>query len=139
MSISVFKCPRFQVNDKRTFEVQFTGVVAAGAGLTLVSNRIAFKFRIVQLKMFFSDEANFWIRHRWFVGSGVSAPTTAPPTDYDVIASESGEVEFTGKGIIRVSACDFSAPNAGMYLKLYTVSSSPYAYTINASALIEEL
>ena len=139
MSIPVFRCPRFQVNDKRVFEVQFTGTLAAGAILTLVSNRIPFKFRVVQLKMFFSDEANFWIRHRWFVGSGVSAPTTAPPTDYDIIASESGEVEFTGKGIIRVSACDFVSPDAGMYLKLYTVSSSPYAYTINASALIEEL
>jgi hypothetical protein len=139
MTIEVFRCPRFQIGENRQFEIQFTGVCPAGSGLTLVSNKIGFKFRVIQVKMFFLDEANNWIRHRWYASSSPFAPSTAPPPDTNIFSTESGDVEFIGKGIIRVAACNFETLNVGMYIKLYTDSDSPYDYSVNGSCVIEEI
>jgi len=135
----MYKAPKMRFAPRRIAEIPFRGTIAAGVFNTLVSGRIAYPFRITEVKMIFTDDANNWIRHGWYVGRNRSQPTTGPPTGVNIFGRESPVADFVGKAIIRVVPCNIEYPEGGMIIHFYTQNSGPYAYERNASCTIEAM
>lgn len=135
----MYKAPKFELKPRRVAEIPFRGPLAAGAHLTLLSGRIMYPFKVTQVKMIFTDEANNWIVHQWHVGRTESRPSTGPPSGENIFGRESPTASFVGKAIIRVVPCNIEFPEAGMFIQFYTFNTGPYAYEINASCTVEAM
>lgn len=134
-----YKAPKMKLEPRRVAEIPFRGTIAAGAFDTLVSGRIGYPFRITQVKMIFTDDANNWIRHQWRVGRTRSQPATGPPSGTNIFGRESPTATFIGKAIIRVVPCNIEFPTGDRIIHFYTHNSGPYAYERNASCTIEAM
>ena len=139
MSIPQYKAPELELALKKILEIPFASAIAAGAHLSLVSGRIEFPFRVTGAKMVFTDDANNWIQHRWYVSANRSVSTTGTPSGDNIFSPKSPSAYFSGKGLIRRVYANREYPAIGLYIKLYTFNNSPYAYNISASITIQEM
>ena len=135
----MYKAPKFEMRPRRVAEIPFRGPIAAGGHNTLISGRIMYPFRITQVKMIFTDDANNWIIHQWKVNRSRSQPTTGPPAGINIFGRESPTASFVGKAIIRVVPCYIEYPEGDLIIHFYTHNTSPYAYERNASITIEAM
>lgn len=136
-----FEAPKFEAARKRVLELVFSGRVTpvAPATLTIVSGLITYPFRITNVKMIFTDDANNLITHQWFVATNPSVADPAAPSGTDIFLGTPPVSNFAGKAIIRNVMCNIEVRQRSTYLKLYAVSTSPYAYFVNCTITIEEL
>lgn len=132
-----FVAPRFELVGKRVAELPFSGTVAAGGTLTLVSGMITYFFRIKRVKMIITDDANNLITHQWFVSSDPSVADPLAPSGTDIFMGQGAVATFTGKAIIRNVDCNIEVRQRSTYLKLFVVSTSPYAYFVNGTMTVE--
>jgi len=137
--LEMFKAPKFELAPRRVVEIPFSGPIAAGVFDTLDSGRIMYPFRITQVKMIFTDEANNWIRHEWRVSARARQSATEPLSGRNIFGPESPTASFVGKGIIRVVPCNIEFPEGGVIIHFYTQNLGPYIYERNASVTIEEM
>ena len=137
--VEPFKAPRFEMVGKRVAELPFSGTIAAGGFLTIVSSMITYKFRILKVKMIFTEDANNWIVHEWLISGNRSTSTTGRPSGTNIFGRESPVSSFAGKAIVRNIACSIEVREERNYIKLYTRSTSPYAYFVNGTITIEEI
>lgn len=134
-----FKAPTFEMVAKRVAELPFSGPIAAGAMLSLVSGMITYPFRITRVKMIFTEDANNWIVHEWYVSANRSVSTTGRPSGVNIFGRESPVSSFIGKAIIRKVQCSIEVREGRQYIKLYTNNTGPYLYQINGTITIEEI
>lgn len=134
-----FQVPPLKLEPKRQAEIPFRGTVGAGVFLTLVSGLISYPFRIIQVKMIFTDVANHLVEHRWFVDTNINQPTTGFPTGQNLFSRESPSAGFRGKALIRVVPCNLEFPDGDLRIILGTQNLSNYAYIFDCSCTIQEL
>lgn len=124
---------------KRQATIPFRGQVAAGAYETLVSGRIMYGFRVIEVEMIFTEEAFNNIEYRWFVSTNTNAPTTDYPTDTNIFGRESPTAGFRGKAVIRTVPCNIEFPDGELHLKLAVFNAGNYAYQYNATMTVQEM
>lgn len=139
MRIPVFEAPKFELEARRVVEIPFYASVGAGAHLSLVSNRIAYPFRITRLKMIFDELANNLVQHRWYTSGNRNVSTTGPPSGDDIAARETPLPIYVGRGLVRVVDVNDEYPEGDLHIKLYTFNGLGVAYPINASCTIEAM
>ena len=127
------------MSKRRFVELTFNGICPPGANFAISSGSITFPFRVVYAKMIFTDEANNWIRHYWYV---VGAPVQGALGDVsgdNPFSTGSPLSYFIGKGIEKTANTSREYTDVPAFITLFTQSASPYAYVINASIIIQEL
>ena len=135
----MYKAPKFEMKPRRVAEIPFRATILAGVFNTLHSGLISYPFRITQVKMIFTDDANNWIRHGWYTNRSRAQSATGPPSGLNIFGRESPVADFIGKAIIRVVPCNIEYPDGMQYIHFYTDNSGPYAYERNASCTIEAM
>ena len=140
-----FKAPAFELKPRRVVTIPFRGNLATVSDILEATNWIMYPFRIIEVKMIFTDEANNWIRHRWLVSrsqrpfAATTAPIAGVPGIDNIFGQESPAAEFRGKAIIRRVPLSVEFPEGRLYLYLYTHNAGPYAYEYAASVTIEAM
>lgn len=140
-----FKAPTFELKPRRVVTIPFRGNLATVSDICDATNLITYPFRIIEVKMIFTDEANNWIRHRWLAARtrrtfpATTAPIAGVPGIDNIFQRESPAAEFRGKAIIRVVPCAIEFPEGMMFIYLYTHNAGPYAYEYAASVTIEAM
>jgi len=139
-----FKAPAFELKPRRVVTIPFRANLIAGSDECVATNLITYPFRIIEVRMIFTDDANHWIRHMWLVGRSLSAftvatPAQGPPGIDNIFQRESPAADFSGKAIIRVVPCAVEFPEGMMYIHLHTDNTGPYAYDYAASVTIEAM
>ena len=131
--------PRFEAGKKRVNEINFSGTVAPGATVTLCSSAIPYPCRVLLAKMIFTPDANNWIRMTWFMCTTFQAPTVTFPAGEGIFAGGIAGGSFRGTAIERVAHSNKRFDDPMNYAALLVVSTSPYAYEVNASLIVEEV
>ena len=134
-----YKAPKFEMKPRRVAEIPFQATLAAGAMVTLNSARITYPFRVVKVKMIFTEEAMNQVIHRWHVLRNPFVSTTAGPVGDNLFSRESPTASFIGTAIIRVVECNVEFPEGMRVVALYTNNTSPYAYDFNCAVVIEAM
>lgn len=131
--------PKFMGADKRFMEITFSDSVPAGATLCLSGGPITFPFVIGVAKMIFTDDANNWIKHNWYISDTPQGRNTSLPSGENPFISGNVGGGFIGKAIIRTAYSNKKYLEAGKYVTLLTESTSPYTYRISASMIVVEI
>jgi len=131
--------PKFDPGKKRVSEINFSGTVAPRATITLCSSVIPYPCRVLLAKMIFSPDANNWIRMTWFICPSFQALTVAFPAGESVFAGGIAGGSFRGTAIERVAHTNKVFSDPTNYAALLVTSTSPYAYEVNASLIVEEV
>lgn len=134
-----FKAPKYEPQPVRMAEIPFSGTVAAGAYLTLVTSKIMYPYRVIRVKMFFPAVAANLISHRWYVSPNPTTSITDWPADTNLFGRESPTATFIGSSLIRQVAANVEVREVGTYLKFSTLNGLGVAYTVNGSITIEEI
>lgn len=137
--LKIFRSPKFKLETKRVAEIPFQGQVAAGVTLNLASGQITYPFRIIEVKMIFTDEAMNQVFHRWFVGTQGRVNPTGEPAGTNIFGRESPTARFNGRAVIRVVPCNIEFPTGRRYIVLHTDNTSPYQYDFVCSVTVQEL
>lgn len=131
--------PRYQPIDKRQVEINFNGTLATGAFLSVVAGPITYRFRIIQVKMIFTDDANNLVEHGWFISSNAGVSTTGFPSGDNIFSVESPATLFVGKHIVRIANTNVKIDEINRYIKLYTHNTCGTVYAFNCAIVIQEL
>ena len=135
-----YRAPKFELSDKRQVELNFEGLVGAGAWLTFVPcPRIPYPFRVVLAKMVFTNEANNLVRVYWLTSTDDNPSTTGIPTGDNIFRKENPIQYFVGKAIIKRINANVEIPERNMFIKCHINNTLPYAYRVNNSLVIQEL
>ena len=134
-----FKAPKYEPPAKRLAEIPFSGTVAAGAYLTLVTSKIMYPYRVIRVKMFFPAVAANLVSHRWYVALNPVVSVTDWPADTNLFGRESPTATFIGQSLIRQVAANVKVEEIGTYLKFSTFNGLGVAYVANGSITIEEV
>jgi len=120
-------------------EIPFSGTVAAGGYLTLVTSKIMYPYRVIRVKMFFPAAALNLVSHRWYVALNPTVSVTDWPADTNLFGRESPTATFIGSSLIRQVAANVEVREIGTYLKFSTLNGLGVAYVANGSITIEEI
>jgi len=131
--------PKFEPGQKRVNEINFSGTVAAGGRVCLCSSAIPYPCRVLYAKMIFTPDANNWIRMTWYIATTFQDPATAFPAGDNIFSGGPGGGTFRGSAIERVINSNKAYADPTNYAVLLVVSTSPYAYEVNASLIVEEV
>lgn len=134
-----YVAPKFNIDDKRQVELNFEGLVGAGAHLTLVTSKISYPFRVVLAKMIFTNEANNLVRVYWLIAGDGSTSTTSIAGGDNIFGRENPTQYFVGKAIIKRVNANVKVEERDRYIKCHIYNTLPYAYTVNNSLTIQEL
>jgi len=139
-----FKAPTFELKPRRVVTIPFRGNLATASDICEATNTISYPFRIIEVKMIFPDESNYWIRHIWMVAKSRAAfaaitPVAGVPGIANIFGRESPAAEFRGKAIIRRVPCAVEYPDGMWIIHLYTENLGPYALEYAASVTIEAM
>lgn len=135
----MFRAPIFKPVSKRVASIPFTGNVLAGVWSTLLSTRITYPFRILQIKMVFSSEANNLVQHWWHTSPSLITPVQGQLTADNVFGRESPTAFFVGKSIIRIVNCSLEYPEGNLFIVLQTFNGLAIPYRLNCEIVIEEM
>lgn len=135
----VFKAPKFELFEKRTEEIPFSGTIAAGAHLTMLSGSISYPFRVLQATMVFTNDADNNIRVYWLVSHEISTSTTAVPTGTYIFGRGSPTPYFVGKATVKRAYGNVKFEEAGLYIKCHVHNNGPYPYDFSGSITIQEV
>jgi len=131
--------PRYTPIEKRQVELNFYGTLANGAYLSVIAGPISYKYRILQCKMIFTDDANNLVFHGWYIDRNPSVSVTGPPSGDNVFGRENPTQLFIGDNLIRVANCNVAVEETMTYIKLYTHNTCGANYTFNCAMTIQEL
>ena len=131
--------PRFEAGKKRVSEIIYGGSVAAGATIVLCSGAIPHPMRVLLAKMIFTPDANNWIKMTWYISPTFQAENVTLPSGENVFAGGVGGGSFRGTAIERAAHSNKEFPDPVNYAALLVESTSPYAYNINCSLIVEEM
>ena len=134
-----FKAPKLELKPTLLAEIPFEGAVPTLSYRTLVSGYIPHKYRVIRAKMFFTAAAANLVRHRWYVGRSVDAPTTGWPRDMNLYGRLSPTATFVGQSLIRQVTANIEVHEEGTFLKFATYNGTAVAYQANGSITIEEI
>lgn len=139
MSIPIFVAPEFKPVTKRVAQIPFVATIGATTQLTLVSNRVPFKYRVISAEIVFRDDAANLLQIYILVSGNTNTSTTGVPPDPNVFSQYSPSPYFVGEGVIKKAECSVQAPDGYPYVKVHAVNLNAYAQTINATVTIEEI
>lgn len=139
MAVKLPPVPRFRPVDKRQVELNFYGTVAAAGQATALSGLITYKYRILQAKMIFTDDANNNIVISWFISPNSSTSATGAPSGQNIFGRENPNTAFIGDNLVRVVNCNVKVEEEGTYIKLYVVNNGTAVFTFNCALVIQEL
>ncbi|NVM22650.1 MAG: hypothetical protein HWN68_12835 [Desulfobacterales bacterium] len=134
-----YTAPKFDLLDKRLVELNFEGLVGAGAHLTLPIPSISYPFRILQAKMVFTNEANNLVRVYWLTSTDNNPSTVAVPTGDNIFGKENPTQYFVGKAIIKRVNANVIIPDRNIFIKCHINNTLAYAYRVNNSLIIQEI
>ena len=134
-----FKAPEFKMEAKRQVEISFQGNVLAGVHLTLVKGPMNYPFKVLQVKMIFTPEANNQVRHYWLIDSSNVTSTTAVPPGTNLFEKEDPTLYFVGKAVVRVVHTDIEYEKPRRFIRCHTNNTSGLPYDVNCSIVIQEL
>lgn len=137
--MSRYMAPKMTLKTKRIIEIPLVGLVAAGAHLGLVSSPIPFPFRVTQIKMVFTDDAQNLVRYYPLVSSNRNVSTTSVSDGENLLARQSPVNYFIGKALAKTINCNVEVPETNMHLKVHTLNGAPTPYYTNVTIRIEEL
>jgi len=135
----MYKAPELVLSAKRMYELPFQAIVNAASQLTIVSGLITFKFKVIQVKMFFGNDHinNVW--HYWLIGRNSGGSTTTVPPDDNMFGLMSPIALFVGHNEVITAYPDFSWTEERGYIKLHINNVNTYIVTVKAICRIEEL
>ena len=137
--MSPYVAPKMDMKGKRVLEIPFVGLVAAGAHLTLVSSPIPFPFRITELKMVYTDDAQSLVRHYWLLSPNRNVSTSSVASGSNLLARQAPTDYYIGKALAKRILCNVEVTDIPMHIKVHTLNGAPTPYYINCSCTIEEL
>lgn len=130
--------PSFITGGKRRIAIPFISAIPASVGLTLLSSRISFPFRIVEVEIIFRNDAanlvNVWI----LTSPNTSISITTPPPDTNVFSPFSPSAFFLGEGLIKKLAINYTPPEGENIIKVHTQNICTWPQTVNVTVTIEE-
>lgn len=139
MPIPIFKAPVLDLESVKVVEIPFSGLVGAGAQLTLVSNMITYPFRILQCKMVFDRNARNLVHHYWLYAGDREGSTTGVPSGDNIYQKETPLGYFLGESLVRTVNSAIDILEVRRFIKLHTVNGLAVGYYINASITIQEI
>jgi len=97
-----FKAPTFELKPRRVVTIPFRGNLATASDICEATNTISYPFRIIEVKMIFPDESNYWIRHIWMVAKSRAAfaaitPVAGVPGIANIFGRESPRLSSGGR------------------------------------------
>lgn len=107
---------------------------------TLVSQRIPFPFRVVEVGMFYEVGVESYLTYRWFWSTNSAAPTTAEPPDEPLFLSLGQQPRFRGEGAYQSVAVGVNVTAQNSCIKVFAANASvENAYDVNAVCSIMRL
>lgn len=121
----------------RMVTVSFFNKVAANSKKTLVSKRINVPFGTKRVRCSFPPGANRLLKLHFYISPDPSAPTTGPPTGYNILG-QTGQVEYiAGDNEIKDFQMEVMEPARGQYVKVYAENEDTYEHTIDVQITVE--
>ena len=121
----------------RAVTISFFGKVSAGSKKTLVSRRINVPFGTKRVRASFAPGVNRLMQLYFYISPDPSAPTTSPPTGYNILA-QTGQADFiTGDDEIKDFQMEIMELTRGQYVKVYAVNEDTYPHTIDVQITVE--
>ena len=121
----------------RQVTTSFFDEVAAGSKKTLVSKRITVPFSTKRIRCAFPPGVNRLMKLYFYVSPDSSAPTTAPPTGYNILAQTGHAAYITGDADIKDFLMEIMEFTRGQYIKVYAVNEDTYPHTIDVQITVE--
>lgn len=119
--------------------IPFFGSCSAGASLVIVSQRIAWPFKLKSIRAHFAQGANNLLALRFYHAQDNQAPASGAPSGF-CLFSELGQVDYLiGNNDTKVIEHELTIRDTGSYLKVYAVNSDTVAHTIDVQMTIEEI
>lgn len=115
----------------------FSGSVAAGGELTLVSQFLNFPYTIRSLHASFALGANRTLQIRFILSRDPEAPATGQPTGNDLLSTHGQVPYLVGDDERKEFPHEIQIPDSGTYLKVYGNNSDAFAHTIDAQIVID--
>ena len=130
--------PSFITGGKRRIVIPFTSAIPASVGLTLLSSRISFPYRIVEVEIIFRNDAvnnvNVWI----LTSPNTSTSITTPPPDTNVFSPFSPSAFFLGEGLVKHLNLNYQPPEGDEIIKVHAQNVCTWPQTVNVTVTIEE-
>jgi len=121
----------------RLVTISFFGTVAASSNKTLVSKRINVPFQTKRVRVSFAPGVNRLMKLYFYISPDPSAPTTAAPTGYNILA-QTGQAEYiTGDDEYKDFQMEIQEVTKGQYVKVYAVNEDTYEHTIDVQITVE--
>lgn len=117
----------------------FSGTCAARSELTLVSKRISYSFRVLEVNVSFAQGTERTLQIRFFVSPDPSAPSAGHPTGVNLFAVFGEDFFLIGDNESKRMDFAVEVKEKGMYLKMYANNTDVYEHTVDAFAVIETI
>jgi hypothetical protein len=139
MSIPVFVAPEYKPVTRHVAQIPFTATVGVTTQLTLVSNRITFKYKVTAVEIVFRDDTANALQIYVLVSNNTNTSTTTVPPDLNIFSTYSATPYFVGEGSIKKAECSVLAPDGYPYVKVHAINLNAYTQTVNVTVTIEEV
>lgn len=121
----------------RRVTLPFNGSAAAGGEQTLVSKRLNFPYRIVEIRASFPLGTERTLQLSFFVSRDAEDPSSGKPTGLDILSPYGQTSYLVGDDEQKNLPSDFPVPWSSSYLKVYGLNSDTFIHTIDAHIIIE--
>lgn len=122
-------------NDIKT--IVFVGICSANSVKTLVSDRIATPFKIVDLSFHFALNTNRTLQLKPFVAPDDFAPSSGEPSGYNILLEYGQSRYIVGDDQTKFFRHNFSVEESGAYVKIYANNTDAFDHTIDVHMTIE--
>lgn len=139
MRIPRYVAPKLDLERKRTVEIPFNGTIPAGGQNALLSNMIAYPFRILQTKMTFDRNARNLIQYIWLLSPDTDASTTAVSSGTNIFGKDTTLGIFIGETIEKILNSSIEVLERNMYIKLHIINGLAVPYNVSCSMIIQEI
>lgn len=134
----VASAPSFISGGKRRIAIPFSSAIAASVGLTLVSGRIGFPFRIVEVEIVFRDDTANLMQIWVLTSSNTSISVMTPPPDNNVFSPFSPSGFFLGEALVKRLSINYMPLEGDDIIKVHAQNVCTWPQTVNVSVTIEE-
>lgn len=134
-----FQVPSFQMALKRQVEIEFHGTVPTLGYLTVSAGPITYKFRIINVKLYFDQEADNLLEYRLYTSPGRLEPTGYWPADFNLFGAESPTAGFFGRSIVKELNTGIEVGEVNQCIKFAAHNLNTYACFASASVTLQEI
>lgn len=122
-----------------TISIPFSGTVAAGARVTLVSKLIGFSYKTKRFRVSFPLNTNRTVNLSFHICSDPSVPTDAEPVGDSVFKPYGQAPYVVGDDEQKDYDHEMRTKTSGTYIKVHAYNTDSFEHTIDACVFIERL